>query len=98
MHDAADPYGKGRVTSRSHHQQHASLTGIRPPGVPYGAPEESSVARKYSPMDTMSPSSPYAAGFRPTGPHAGHGSRQSPTKAEAYSSPAQAYYSSPGMR
>ena len=55
----------------------------------------------YSPMDTLSPSSPYAAGLRqPTQNPVLHSSqtaytRQSPTRPDSISSQAQGYYASP---
>ncbi|KAI9758861.1 MAG: Translation initiation factor 3 subunit c [Chaenotheca gracillima] len=100
----ADPYNRQKYVLRPNHQHHLSGPGGRtaPQYAPY---EDSTAARRYSPMDTLSPSSPY-----PTSPHpqgrtssAGytpqsHSNRQSPTRPNAYSSASQGYYASPGSR
>ena len=90
----ADPYAKGKVTAKSNHQHRASLSASRN-ALQFGPHEESSAARKYSPMDTMSPSSPYPTGyqqpFQPTTvSQSSH--RQSPTRPNSYSSSPQTYY------
>lgn len=93
MQDAADPYGNMKYPMRPHHQQHLS-TGSRPTSQQLSQ-EPSAAAQRYSPMETLSPSSPYGAsqpGQSQYGAQAG-GSRQSPTRPGNYSSPAS-YYNS----
>ena len=100
MHDA-DPYEKAKPSSRAHHQHHESVTSTRS-GPPLGSHDESSATRRYSPMDTLSPSSPYTADFRSSTQNAvprggqSQGSHSSLTRHDPLSSPAQMYHSSPG--
>lgn len=91
MHDAADPYGGMKYPMRPHHQQHLSSSSRS--GSQHTSQEPSAAAQRYSPMETLSPTSPYAPqqGQSQYGPPAG-GSRQSPTRPGNYSSPN--YYSS----
>ncbi|KAG9246626.1 kinase-like protein [Calycina marina] len=87
MADVGDPYGTTKYPMRPHHQQHlsGSRLGIQHPGdVP------SAAAQRYSPMETVSPASPYGA--------QGQGQysavqRQSPTRPGNFSSP-NSYYTS----
>ncbi|KAI9852230.1 MAG: dual specificity protein kinase yak1, partial [Pleopsidium flavum] len=89
----ADPYNRMKYTSRPN-QQHR-ISGQ------YLSQEESSAARRYSPMHTLSPSSPYAASPQ----QAAYGSytqqtypsRQSPTRPNPYTSQSQSqsYHTSP---
>ncbi|KAI9793065.1 MAG: dual specificity protein kinase yak1 [Peltula sp. TS41687] len=91
----ADPYGRAKTSSRTNHQHQASLTAGRTP-TQYPPHEEIPTGRKFSPMDTLSPSSPYSATYRQSSAShgvQGHGSRQSPTR-NSYSSAPQSYYSS----
>lgn len=90
MQDAGDPYSGMKYPMRPHHQQH--LSGSRT--VPhYSNQEPSSAAQRYSPMDTLSPSSPYVS----SPPQSQYGQvtnhRQSPTRPGNYSSP-NSYYNS----
>jgi len=89
MQDAADPYSGMKYPMRPHHQQHLSA-GSRQ--ITQGEP--SAAAQRYSPMDTLSPASPYGAppSQNPYGQPPGS-NRQSPTRPGAYSSPGS-YYSS----
>lgn len=89
----ADPYNRSKYPTRS--SQH-----IRPSSQ-YFPNEESSAARKYSPMNVLSPPAPYNAspgktqsshGFPSSGTNS---SRQSPTRVNNYSSPSQVYQSPP---
>jgi dual specificity protein kinase YAK1 len=86
----ADQYGKARQTSRAGHQRLPSAQL---------AQEESSAARRYSPMN-LSPSSPYAAtpqqGYQSYSPSGQ--SRLSPTRSNSYISPTNHYYASPPSR
>jgi dual specificity protein kinase YAK1 len=84
MQDARDKY-----PMRPHHQQHLS-TGRVPP---HQSPQEpSAAAQRYSPMETLSPSSPYGAA-PPQGQYGLGAQRQSPTRPGNYSSP-NSYYAS----
>lgn len=89
----ADPYNRMKYPSRPSHQQ-------RPSGQ-FLAHEDSSAARRYSPMKAA-PSSPYA----PSSQHSsqspyGHytsqstSARQSPTRPNHYSTPSQSSYTTP---
>lgn len=85
MQDAGDPYSGMKYPMRPHHQQH--LSGGR--SAQHHSPQEpSAAAQRYSPMETLSPSSPYGA---PQQGQAQYGSRQSPTRPGNYSSP-NSYY------
>ena len=92
----ADPYNRTKYPSRPSHSQ-------RPSGQ-FLSSEDSTTARKYSPMSTtLSPTSPYSGSpqqsvntnFHPysQSPSA----RQSPTRPNLYSTPSQQYYSANGM-
>lgn len=91
----ADPYNRAKYPSRPNHHS-------RPSSQFLGQAEESSAARRYSPMNALSsPTSSYpnspgksqpAYGFPPTA----HGqSRRSPARAPDYASPPQGYQSPP---
>lgn len=91
----ADPYNRAKYPSRPNHHS-------RPSSQFLGQAEESSAARRYSPMNALSsPTSSYptspgksqpAYGFPPTV----HGqSRRSPARAPDYASPPQGYQSPP---
>jgi dual specificity protein kinase YAK1 len=90
----ADPYNRSKYPTRLTHQTR--------PSSQYLPNEESTAARRYSPMNILSPTLPFSSS--PTKnqiPYAGppqgsSSSRQSPTRASAYSSPTQAYQSPPG--
>lgn len=91
----ADPYNRTKYPTKPN--QHP-----RPSSQFLAQMEESSAARRYSPMNALSPSMSYPTspgktqgsyGF-PQGPQT-H-SRRSPTRAADYSSPPQAYQSPPG--
>jgi dual specificity protein kinase YAK1 len=58
MQDANDPYSSMKYPMRPHHQHHLSA-GARQSNL--NSPQEpSSAAQRYSPMEVMSPTSPYA--------------------------------------
>lgn len=89
----ADPYNKSKVAGRSGHQRMHSAQLIQQ--------EESTAARRYSPMN-LSPSSPYSATpqqsqghFAAFTPHMQLNS-QSPTRASFHASSNHGYYSPPG--
>jgi dual specificity protein kinase YAK1 len=85
MQDAGDPYSGMKYPMRPHHQQH--LSGSR--SVQHHSPQEpSAAAQRYSPMETLSPSSPYGAPQQGQGQYS---SRQSPTRPGNYTSP-NSYY------
>lgn len=89
MQDAnTESYPAKTYPMRPHHSQH--LSPGRGPTHTQG--EQSSAAQRYSPMETLSPTSPYTSS--PTinqNPYAA--ARQSPTRPGTYSSPGS-YYSS----
>lgn len=91
MQDAGDQYGGIKnYPMRPHHQQHLSGSARIPSH--HIAQEPSSAAQRYSPMETLSPSSPYA-------PQQGqYNSRQSPTRPGSYSSPSSYYASRPQVQ
>ena len=90
----ADPYNRLKYSSRPNHQHRMSGQ--------YLLHEESSAGRRYSPMHTLSPSSPYAASPQQAG-HTNYSTytpqtyatRQSPTRPGQYPSQSQSYYNSP---
>jgi len=86
MQDAGDPYSGMKYPMRPHHQQHLSGNGRVVPHLPA---QEASATQRYSPMETLSPSSPYGATQQGQGQYA---ARQSPTRPGAYTSP-NSYYS-----
>lgn len=89
----ADPYNRLKYSSRPNHQHRMSGQ--------YLLHEESSAGRRYSPMHTLSPSSPYAASPQQAG-HANYGTytpqnyptRQSPTRSGQYQPQSQSYHNS----
>lgn len=85
MQDAGDQYSGMKYPMRPHHQQHLSGSGRT--ASHHSSQEPSAAAQRYSPMETLSPSSPYGASQQ--GQYA---SRQSPTRPGSYSSP-NSYYS-----
>jgi len=81
MLDPGDSYNSIKYPMRPHHQQH--LSGSRIPSL-HSTQEPSTAAQRYSPMETLSPSSPYGASQQGQNQY---GSRQSPTRPGNYSSP-----------
>jgi dual specificity protein kinase YAK1 len=88
MQDAGDQYSGMKYPMRPHHQQHLSSSARV--ASHHSSQEPSAAAQRYSPMETLSPSSPYGASQQGQGQY---GSRQSPTRPGAFSSP-NSYYSS----
>lgn len=86
----ADPYNRAKYPTRpSHHSR---------PSAQFFPPEESSAARRYSPMNVLSPSMPYnPSPGKPQNsyafPPAHSSSQRSPTRALNYSSPPLSYQS-----
>lgn len=92
MQDAHDAYGGSmKYPMRPHHQSH--LSGGRPAHVNLHSPSEpSAAAQRYSPMEVLSPTSPYppksAGGVTTPGQQAQYASqRGSPTRADYPTSP-----------
>ncbi|TVY92233.1 Dual specificity protein kinase [Lachnellula willkommii] len=81
MQDAGDSYTGMKYPMRPHHQQH--LSGSRT-----STQEPSAAAQRYSPMETLSPTSPYGAQQQGQ-----YGARQSPSRSGNYASP-NSYYTS----
>jgi len=82
MQDAHDPYASMKYPMRPHHQHHAS--GSRPSNL-HSPQEPSAAAQRYSPMEVMSPTSPYAP--KSAGPSQFSqqpAQRQSPTRSNDY--------------
>lgn len=91
----ADPYNSAKyATKPSHHQRGSSQ---------FLSSEESTAARRYSPMNFISPAPPYTASPNTSQnlynlpPAASSSARPSPTRANTYSSPPQNYQSPPCM-
>ena len=91
----ADPYNRLKYPSRPSHQHRTSG--------PYVPLEDSSAARRYSPMKALSPSMQYPQTPQQSnqGTYSAFNSqntsaRQSPTRPNPYSTPSQNYYPSPG--
>lgn len=84
MYDAHDAHAGIKYPMRPHHQSHLSGSG-RP--VNLQSPQEpSSATQRYSPMETLSPTSPYAPKSAANSQFASPTSqRQSPTRQESYS-------------
>jgi len=90
MSDAGDPYGTMKYPMRPHHQQHLSGSRMGSQHSPGEVP--SAAAQRYSPMETLSPTSPYGTGQGQSQYGAQVASqRQSPTRPGNYSSP-NSYY------
>ena len=92
----ADPYNRMKYPSRPSHSHRSSAQ--------YISQEDSSAARRYSPMKAVTPSSHYAASPQQSsqssyGPYMSQSAsaRQSPTRSQPYSTPSQSYYSTPSM-
>lgn len=89
MADASDPYSSMRMPMRPHHSQHISSSSRS--STLHSPQEPSAAAQRYSPMEVLSPTSPYAkaGGSQFSAPPA---SRQSPTRSADYHSPQSPYY------
>ncbi|KAM5345527.1 hypothetical protein ACJ41O_011388 [Fusarium nematophilum] len=83
MHDAHDAHAGIKYPMRPHHQSH--LSGGRPVNL-HSPQEPSSATQRYSPMETLSPTSPYAPKSASNSQFASPTSqRQSPTRQPDYS-------------
>lgn len=91
MADANDPYASMKYPMRPHHSQHPSSSSRS--STLHSPPEPSAAAQRYSPMEVLSPTSPYAkaGGGQFSAPPT---SRQSPTRQGDYSTPQSPYYQS----
>ncbi|RYP57657.1 hypothetical protein DL769_009349 [Monosporascus sp. CRB-8-3] len=81
MQDAHDPYGGGtKYPLRPHHSTHVSSSrsaNLHSPSEP------SAAAQRYSPMEVLSPTSPYGSKNQPQGQFSSpHNQRQSPTRGD----------------
>ncbi|KAI4211653.1 MAG: hypothetical protein LQ351_005556 [Letrouitia transgressa] len=87
----ADPYNRMKYPSRPSHSHRSSAQYI-----PH---DDSTAARRYSPLKTVTPSSHYAASPQQSayGPYMSQSTsaRQSPTRPKHYSTPSQNYYPTP---
>ncbi|KAL2202060.1 kinase-like protein [Sarocladium strictum] len=92
MHDAHDPHAGIKYPMRPHHQSHPS--GGRVPTIQHPNQEPSAAAQRYSPMEALSPASPY--GSKPAQYGAPNSQRQSPTKPGDY--PSSPYFAAQSQR
>lgn len=92
MHDAHDPHAGIKYPMRPHHQSHPS--GGRVPTIQHPNQEPSVAAQRYSPMEALSPASPY--GSKPAQYGAPSSQRQSPTKPGDY--PSSPYFAAQSQR
>ncbi|KAI5867947.1 kinase-like protein [Durotheca rogersii] len=94
MQDVHDPYGGIKYPMRPHHQSH--LASGRPANL-HSPSEPSAAAQRYSPMEVLSPTSPYAPKAAPSQAaqfSAPHAQRQSPTRPD-YPPQSSSYYTRP---
>lgn len=91
MADANDPYASMKYPMRPHHSQHVSNASVARSSTLHSPAELSAAAQRYSPMEVMSPTSPYAkaGGSQFAAPSS---SRQSPTRPADFHSPQSPYY------
>lgn len=89
MQDVHDPYGSIKYPMRPHHQSH--LSGGRPANL-HSPSEPSAAAQRYSPMEVLSPTSPYApkSAANQAQFSTPHSQRQSPTRPDY--NPQGSYY------
>jgi len=93
MQDSGDPYNM-KYPMRPHQQQQQHLSGSRP--LSHHSPQEpSTAAQRYSPMETLSPSSPYGATPQNQYGAQATGQRHSPSRPGSYSSPSTYYSNRP---
>ncbi|KAI0005717.1 kinase-like protein [Xylariaceae sp. FL0662B] len=93
MQDIHDSYGGIKYPMRPHHQSH--LSGGRTANL-HSPSEPSVAAQRYSPVEALSPTSPYAPKPANQGQFSPHSSRQSPTRTEY--SPQSPYYGRQGSQ
>ncbi|CAN8096604.1 unnamed protein product [Discula destructiva] len=93
MADANDPYASMKYPMRPHHSQHVSSSGVSRSSTLHSPAELSAAAQRYSPMEALSPTSPYAkaSGSQFSAPSI---SRQSPTRPADFHPPQSPYYQS----
>lgn len=93
MPDANDHYASIKYPMRPNHSQHVSAASVGRSSTLHSPAELSAAAQRYSPMEVMSPTSPYAkgGGSQFSAPSA---SRQSPTRPVDFQSPQSSYYQS----
>ncbi|CRK25533.1 hypothetical protein BN1708_004064 [Verticillium longisporum] len=90
MQDAQDPYASMKYPMRPHHQSH--LSGSRPANL-HSPQEPSAAAQRYSPMEALSPTSPYAPKSAAQGQFVNPpDQRQSPTRQQSDYNPQSPYY------
>jgi dual specificity protein kinase YAK1 len=90
MQDVQDPYASVKYPMRPHHQQH--LSGGRSLAL-HSPQEPSAAAQRYSPMEVLSPTSPYAPKSAGASQLAqSPAQRQSPTRSSDYPPPQSTYY------
>lgn len=87
MHDAQDPYASMKYPMRPHHQ--SQLSSGRPAHL-HSSQEPSAAAQRYSPMEALSPTSPYAPKSGSQSQYASPQQRQSPTRQDY--TPSSSYF------
>ncbi|KAI1425946.1 kinase-like domain-containing protein [Xylaria sp. FL1777] len=96
MQDAHDPYGAMKYPMRPHHQSHLSGSG-RSANL-HSPSEPSAAAQRYSPMEVLSPTSPYGAKVTSNQAQFStpHNQRQSPNRSDY--PPTSPYYGRQGSQ
>ena len=92
MQDSHDPYSSAKYPMRPHHQHHLSSSGF--PTAKLLQQEPSAAAQRYSPMEVLSPTSPYSKAPAPGQFSQQPVQRQSPTRAPDHAPQQSPYYSS----
>ena len=87
MHDAQDPYASMKYPMRPHHQ--TQLSSSRPPHL-HSSQEPSAAAQRYSPMEALSPTSPYPPKSAAQNQYTSPPQRQSPTRQDY--TPSSSYF------
>ncbi|KAK3944248.1 kinase-like domain-containing protein [Diplogelasinospora grovesii] len=93
MQDAHDPYSNIKYPMRPHHQHH--LSGAARPTNLHSPQEPSAAAQRYSPMEALSPVSPYAPKTASSG---GAGQYSSQQQQQQQQQPVQRLSQSPSQR
>ncbi|KAI0400884.1 kinase-like domain-containing protein [Xylaria palmicola] len=97
MQDAHDPYSSIGYPLRPRHQAHLSGGAARPANL-HSSTEPSAAAQRYSPMEVLSPNSPYGSNVTSSQGQfsSSHSQRQSPTRPDY--APSSPYYPRPSSQ
>ena len=94
MQDSHDPYSSAKYPMRPHHQHHLSSSGFPTAKLLQQEPP-SAAAQRYSPMEVLSPTSPYGSKAPAPGQFSQQPvQRQSPTRASDHAPQQSPYYTS----